>query len=106
LSNAVICFIEDMFEFIWYASQVSKDAQRHKLSEAGLTPTNRIMCGTKRRRFWVREGWQLVNNNDVKRYLFNKDNSKHVWLIDDLGYQHSVTGEKHPLLAQYSKKAL
>jgi hypothetical protein len=38
--------------------------------------------------------------------LFNKETSKHVWLIDDLGYQHSVDGKEHLVLAQYRREVL
>ena len=102
----VICFTEDMFEHIWYPNQIHRKEKRHKLSEAGLIPSASLKCGTKNRQFWVRVGWQLVNNNGVKRYLFNKETSKHVWLIDDLGYQHSVDGKEHLVLAQYRREVL
>ena len=38
--------------------------------------------------------------------LFNKETSKHVWLIDDLGYQHSVDDKEHLVLAQYRREVL
>jgi len=71
------------------------------VGHAALKPFDGISCT-----FWVRVGWQLVNNNGVKRYLFNKETSKHVWLIDDLGYQHSVDDKEHLVLAQYRREVL
>ena len=82
-----VCFTAEVFSVLFEGHNVSKAAQRYKLSEAGLHQTPKKRYRNRVKEFWLRPGWRLETVNGKKPRLLNDNLQLGKLLEDDPGYQ-------------------
>ena len=82
-----VCFTAKTFFELFHEHNVSKAAQRYKLSEAGLHQTPKKRYRNRVKEFWLRPGWRLEALNGVKPRLLSDNLQLERLLEEDPGYR-------------------